>query len=210
MQSPKTLLIFALGIAGLMILSGAFERFIGWDRKKSAAMNGVLTIGLAIGGAYLAHTAGLIDGDTRNMVITGGVAVGAMQIAGQKLFDFGSDIAGRFSKGGSNTSPAASKPSGALASGPTGINGAVTNFGAGSPLDMLPEGLKSALPAATNPTSTAPAGAVYNINVEAAKAVKPNVGLELGKAGIAAAGSVLSSFLGSKGSDSDLQVLGSF
>jgi len=212
MQNVKTWLVIGLGIAALAVLSGAFERFIGWDRKKSAAMNGILTIGLAIGGAYLAHSAGMIDGNTRNMVIAGGAAIGTYQLAGERLYDFGSDIAGRFSKGGTPAAPAAkppasSSPGGAFGGSP-GVAGATPTLDIGSILKDV--GLAGAVPTTTAPSgpSTAGQGAVYNINVEAAKAVKPNVGIELGKAGIAAAGSVLASFLGSKGSDQDLVTLG--
>jgi hypothetical protein len=94
-----------------------------------------------------------------------------------------------------NNAPASTTQTGALTPPPppTGITGYQTG--------MAPS--TTAAPA----TSAAP---VYNVKVEAPKAEKPNVALEITKSAISALGQFGSAWVsGSKGGDEDLLVLGS-
>jgi hypothetical protein len=208
MSKWKTWFAVALGVGGLMFLSGAFERFIGWDRENHKTGTGLLTAGLAVAGAYLAHAMGAIDGDTRNTVIAAGVAIGAYEVVGQKVYDFGADVAAKF-RGKSSDQASNSR---------MGVNGnnalaSTTQSGALTPPPPPPTGITGYQTGMAPSTTAAPATSaapVYNVKVEAPKAEKPNVALELGKAGIAALAQFGSAFVsGSKGGDEDLLVLGS-
>jgi len=187
----KTWLIVGLGALGVAFLSGAFEKFFNWD--KAEGLTGALfTAGAAVAGAYLAHSAGIIDGNTRNMVIGAGIAVGVYNGIGGKVYDWGADLAAKIGgKGGSRTPRM----------GPDGLPDdsdydAVRDapdpamFG-GGPASGFSAGPGGSAPAGSN---TAPSAApVYNVNVEAAKIPKADFGVELTKT----LGGVAESFFGS-------------
>ncbi|MCW8134716.1 MAG: hypothetical protein KIT75_03485 [Planctomycetota bacterium] len=199
-------LTVGFGALAVAFLSGAFERLFNFDRAKSQVATGVLAAGLALAAGYLAHAGGVIDGNTRNMLIAAGVAIGAQTAFGNKLYSWGSDLA---SKVGSKTTaneqqaPPQQQPG----------TGSYDTF-ANSPVGGMPDGLMSgAAPTGQQapPTGTVPAqqqAPVYKITYEAAKIPKP----DLGQTAITAAADVLGKFLpalvgGSKGGN-DVRSLG--
>lgn len=181
----------ALGALGIAFLSGAFENFFQWDHEESSVASGLFTAGVAVAGAYLAHSTGIIDGNTRNLLVTAGIAVGAYNSIGMKAYDWGSELAGKMRKGGSTKRK-------------TGTDGLPMD----SDRDVVPDGLDGfagqpgfgggnpGVPSGLSGLSQSP---VYNINVEAAKIPKPNIGLELGKTAIDSGFAALGSIFGSKG-----------
>lgn len=175
MTKWKTWAVAALGVLGIAFLSGAFESFMKWDREKSAVMNGLMTVGLAVAGAFAAHSFGVIDGDTRNAVVVAGVALGAAQAFGGKVRQFGSDVASKFNRKGSSPRVASDglpdtdrdvmdNPVDGFANNPGIMNNATGN-NTGGRTNTAPAGSGPA------PQPTAP---VYNITYEAAKTKGPS------------------------------------
>lgn len=172
--------VLALGALGVSFLSGAFETFFNFDRENSKFLGPALTAGLALGGAYLAHAGGLIDGDTRNMVMGAGIAMAAVQLGGGKVYDWGADLAAKISKKTAKKSVSRHDWDGI----PDTDGDAASDS-----REYMPAG-----PTGTAPASAAPQPVpVYNINVEAAKIPKPDVATSI----IGAIGDIGSSFFSS-------------
>lgn len=79
-------------VLGIAFLSGAFAKLLKWDEDQTKLAGGVFTLGAGLVGSMLAHKAGIIDGDAKNLVIGASVAVGTYQAIGHKATEMGSRL----------------------------------------------------------------------------------------------------------------------
>lgn len=89
-------LTFVLAGAALAGVMGAFDRLVNYD-KKNNMVSGLFAAGVAIAAAYMLRRGKLINGAMAGAIGGLGIAYGAQNILGPKLYEIGGSIASSFS-----------------------------------------------------------------------------------------------------------------
>lgn len=184
--------IAGLGVLGIVLLSGAFKSFLDWDETQGKVAGGFFTLGAGILGSMAAHKVGLIDGDTKNLVIGASVAVGTYQAVGARTEKLGSDLVSGLRKNKGKRKPAF-EPGDENGDGVVNSDDDGDAFGDFGEAGFGTDPLSGAVPRAGGGPALPAAAPPQTIIYEAPKVEAPNPWVSIGVAGIGALGNVLGS-----------------